>query len=114
MTGPTFRREGPLLEISLGVWVNVALVVTVAPALNSRAGVNLHTSTGQWHAPGEPATVARAVADAALDWAREQGQAEEEGRLMALDAQRIPPGEDEQGPPGGLITGLGWDESPWG
>jgi hypothetical protein len=89
MNGPErFRRRGPLLEIAPGCWINVAGVTAVLRADDGDGadGLAVVEADGRPYVVRPvPAVVAQAVADALLDWARERAEAEEEGRLLALD-----------------------------
>lgn len=106
-----FRRQGPLLELLPAVWVRLDSITSVVPTEDAGGYTVVTAAERTYCINPEVAVIVSAIADACLDWRREQAQAEEEGRLMALDAQRMPPGEEEaQGPPGGLITGLGYEE----
>src|SRR6476619_7336447 len=89
MTGRVrFRRRGPLLEIAPGCWINVAGVTAILPAdsAGGEHGLAVVEADGRSYAvrPAQ-AAMAQAVADAMLAWARDRAQAEEEGRLLALD-----------------------------
>ena len=89
MSGPQrFRRRGPLLELAPGCWLNVAGVTAVLPAdsADGAGGLAVVEADGRpFCVRPVPAVMAQAVADAMLDWARERAEAEEEGRLLALD-----------------------------
>jgi hypothetical protein len=82
------RRRGPLLELAPGCWITVAGVTAILPAdpADGADGLAVLEADGHPYAVRlAPAAVAQAVADALLAWARERAQAEEEGRLLALD-----------------------------
>ena len=89
MNGPQrFRRCGPLLEIAPGPWINVAGVTAVLPAdsADGEFGLTVVEADGRpYRVRPVPAVVARAVADAMLDWAGERAQAEEDGRWLARE-----------------------------
>ena len=94
-TRERFRRRGPLVEIAPGCWICVAGVTAVLRADDGDGadGLSVVEADGRPYVVRPvPAVVAQAVAEAMLDWARDRAQAEEEGRLLALDT------------PGGLPT----------
>jgi hypothetical protein len=92
-TRERFRRRGPLVEIAPGCWICVAGVTAILRADDGDGadGLAVVEADGRHYVVRPvPAVVAQAVADAMLDWARDRAQAEEEGRLLALDT----PGAD--------------------
>jgi hypothetical protein len=77
-----------LLEIDPGCWITVASVTAILPAdpADGADGLAVVEADGHPYAVRlAPAAVAQTVADALLAWARDRAQAEEEGRLLALD-----------------------------
>jgi hypothetical protein len=92
-----FRRQGPLLELSPGCWINVAGVTAVLSAdeADGAAGLTVVEADGRPYVVRPvPAVMAQAVVDAMLDWVRDRAQTEAEGRLLAHA------GDDDRKPPG--------------
>ena len=86
MIGPErFRRRGPLLEVAPGCWICVAGVTAILPADDGSGRAVVEADGRPYGVSHAPAAVARVVADALLDWARDRAQAEEEGRRLALE-----------------------------
>jgi hypothetical protein len=85
-----FRRQGPLLEIAPGCWINVAGVTAVLPAEDGYGLAVVEADGRPYVVRPVQAVMAQAVADAMLDWARDRAQAEEEGRWLALDGPVVP------------------------
>lgn len=106
---PSLRRVGPLLELLPGVWVHVAHVTAVVPSDDPQGvACTLVEAAGRTYAvPPLPGAVAGLIGDACLDWCRERGQAEEEGRLLALDSQEMP-AREETGPDPTWDVGNPW------
>jgi hypothetical protein len=100
MIGPErFRRQGPLLELTPGCWICVAGVTAVLSAdeADGEAGFTVVEADGRPHVVRPvPAVMAQAVADALLAWARSRARAEQEGRLLALDARGDDLGADRE------------------
>jgi hypothetical protein len=104
-----FRRHGPMLEIAPGIWVNVATVTAVLPADDGHGMASVEADGRPYSVRPVQSVMVQAIADAMLDWTRERAQSEEEGRLLALDANSVPAREEDHPP----VT---WDspDSPWG
>lgn len=102
------KRDGPLLEVLPSHWVDVTRVGSIVPADDpEEVASTLLEAGGRTYALLElPGAVARIVAAARFDWERERAQSEEEGRLVALDAQGLPQRAEEPPP-------VSWDDSPW-
>jgi hypothetical protein len=104
-----FRRRGPLVEVAPGCWICVAGVTAILPADDGdgAAGLAVVEADGRPYVVRPvPAVMARVVADAMLDWARERAQAEAEGRLLALDAAG--PAAGDAPPPASGPARSGW------
>jgi hypothetical protein len=100
MIGPErFRRHGPLLELAPGCWICVAGVTAILPAEDGSGRAVVEADGRPYVVSQAQAVMARVVADAMLDWARERAQAEEEGRLLALEGYGAAAGDD-RGPSG--------------
>lgn len=105
-----FQRRGPFIELLTGTWVDARTVLNVYPG---DVTSTLQLGRGTTMDVDLPIlTIVEGVAAALLDWEEERAEARERGRLMALDAGSIPEGEEES-PPGGTITGIGYEDNPF-
>jgi hypothetical protein len=98
-----YLRRGPFLALSAHTWVDVRRIAVVSETNPPGGPTRVVIDTADRHCLTvyRPlAEVVEALGEASRDWARERAQEEEVGRLMTLDAERMPPGE---------LPVAGWD-----
>jgi hypothetical protein len=96
-----FRRQGALLEVAPGTWIDVAGVTAILPAEDGY-GLSVVEADGRPYVVRPvPAVMAQAVADAMLAWARDRAHAEEQGRWLARETagEAFREGDRPPGPP---------------
>ena len=92
---PPWPRIGPLLALPAllegpDVWVDVGSITAVTEPEGSPPFTLVEAAGQRYELLPPLVEVLQAVARASLDWRRELAGAEEEGRLLTRDAQRLP------------------------